>query len=592
MILPPPFIPPESVFYGVGVGHGLSIGPVHIINSSKIRHSRYKLTSQDMVVSEINRLRKAREETSKKFTAAQKALPPELMSEDGEIFSAHLLLLNDPYLFTQAEKMIQDKRINAEAALVATFDQYIKIISSFENEYLKSRVYDIEAISNSLVSTLQEHDSNSQLSFQEGCVVVSMELSPSEVASLPSNQVSALVTERGSQTSHTALVAQAIGLPMVVGVPGLLKILEHGDQLIVDAFEGHVIHNPDTDATNFYKNRKSAQDSYKVEVNRCAHLPAVTLDDHKVDVMGNLELVEELPAIMTSGGEGIGLYRTEFMYMTKRELPTEEELFEIYRRVVATAAPRPVVIRTLDLGADKIMAIKGLDSSSQSQALGLRAIRFCLKHLDVFKTQLRAILRASIYGQLRIMLPMISSLNEIRRTKEILEATAEELTRQGHKIASEIPLGIMIEVPAAVILVNELAQEADFLSIGTNDLIQYSMALDRTNPDVAELYQPLHPSILRMIKTTIDAGRARGLSVSVCGDMAAEITSAPILVGFGADTLSMPSGSIPTIKRLLRMSSFEEIKQLADEIVTLSTTEAAKQLISSYFGERSKAVSN
>ncbi|MDR2367858.1 MAG: phosphoenolpyruvate--protein phosphotransferase [Deltaproteobacteria bacterium] len=586
MILPPPFVPPDTVFYGVGVGHGVAIGPVHIIHSIKIRHSRYKLTSTSMIEPEIKRLREARQSTHQKLSAAQEALPAELLSKDGDIFSTHLMLLNDPYLFTQTEKMIKEKRLNAEAALVATFDQYIKTISSFENEYLKSRLYDLETISNSLVSALQEREDGNRVSIQEGSVVVSLELNPSEVASLPPGLVRGIVTERGSQTSHSALVAQAIGIPMVVGVQGILGVLEHGDLLVVDAIEGHVIHNPDRDATNFYKSRKSAQDSYKVEINRCAHLPALTLDDHKVAVMGNLELVEELPAIMTSGGEGIGLYRTEFMYLTKQALPTEEELFGIYRRVVETAHPRPVVIRTLDLGADKIMGITGSEGSKQSQALGLRAIRFCLKHLDIFRTQLRAILRASVFGRLSVMLPMISSLDEIRMTKEILADTAEGLTREGHGISPGIPIGIMIEVPAAVSLVDELAAEADFLSIGTNDLIQYSLALDRTNPDVADLYQPFHPSILRMVKATIDAGRARGLSVSVCGDMAAEPTSAPILVGFGADTLSMPSGSIPTIKRIIRMSSYEEIKQIADEILTLSTTEESKKLIRGHLKNR------
>ncbi|MDR2386398.1 MAG: phosphoenolpyruvate--protein phosphotransferase [Deltaproteobacteria bacterium] len=587
MILPPPFVPSDTIFYGVGVGHGLAIGPVNIIHSSKIRHNHYQLTA-DRVEPEVKRLRAARERAYQKLTAAQKSLPAELTSGEGDIFGAHLMFLNDPQLFTQIEKTISEKQVNAEAALVETFEAYIKIISSFENEYLKSRVYDLETISNTLVSTLQDQEARNLTAFQKGCVVVSLELSPAEVASLPTDLVVGIVTERGSQTSHSALVAQAIGLPMVVGVSGLIRLLRHGDRLIVDAIEGHVIYNPDTDATKFYETRKQAQDSYKVEVNRCAHLPAITLDDHKVDIMGNMELVEELPALMTSGAEGIGLYRTEYMYITKKELPTEEELFEIYRRVVATAAPRPVVIRTLDLGADKILGVKGFNGSNQSQALGLRAIRFCLKHLDIFKTQLRAILRASSYGQLRIMLPMISNLDEVRKTKDILADTAKELTKEGHEVSQKIPLGLMIEVPAAVSLINELAEEADFLSIGTNDLIQYSLALDRTNPEVGELYEPFHPAILRMIKATIEAGRQKKLSVSVCGDMAADLATASILVGFGADTLSMPAGSIPKIKRLIRMSSFEEIKNISDEILTLPTTEASKKLIKNHVKDRFK----
>jgi phosphotransferase system enzyme I (PtsI) len=300
-----------------------------------------------------------------------------------------------------------------------------------------------------------------------------------------------------------------------------------------------------------------------------------------VDVFGNLELVEELPAIIANGGEGIGLYRTEFLYLTRPELPPEEELFEVYRRVVASAAPRPVTIRTLDLGADKILAINDTEGARQSQALGLRAIRFCLKNLDVFRTQLRAIYRASVHGQTRVLLPMVSSLEEIRKAKELINETREELQREGRRVAENVPLGIMVEVPAAVVLIDELAQEADFLSIGTNDLIQYTLALDRGNPEVSDLYQPFHPSILRMIKRVITAGQAAGVSVSVCGDMAAGVYSAPLLVGFGADMLSMPFGVIPFVKRLLRMSFFEETKAIAEETLKAKTADEAMAFVKS-----------
>ncbi|MDR1295829.1 MAG: phosphoenolpyruvate--protein phosphotransferase [Deltaproteobacteria bacterium] len=593
MNLPPPFVPPGSVFYGAGVGRGLAIGPVHLVSVGKITHSRHKLTSPAMVEAELARLADARQKTVEKFASAQKAIPAEILLQDGDILGTHLMLLTDPLFFGNVEKKIRDDRFNAEAALVFCCAQSVRAISSISNEYLKSRVFDLETVSNSLVAALQEQEPGRLAVYQEGSVVVARDLSPSEIASLPLGAVSGVVTERGSRTSHSALVAKAIGLPMVVGVPSLLPNLEEGSQLIVDASEGHVIVNPDDDAKNFYLKRRASQDSYIVEINRCAHLPALTLDDHRVAVLGNIELVEELPGIMASGGEGVGLYRTEFMYMSKKDLPGEEELYESYRRVVATAAPRPVVIRTLDLGADKIPSVRGLapgggfpENGHQNQALGLRAIRFCLKNPGVFRTQLRAILRASVYGDVSIMLPMISNLGEIRRTKQLLAETLAELRAQNVPLADYVPVGVMIEVPAAAVIVRELAREADFLSIGTNDLIQYSLALDRTNPEVSDLYQPFHPAILRMIKNIIEAGRERGVSVSVCGDMAAEVTCAPVLVGLGADTLSMPSSSIPAIKRLLRMTSYEETKKLTSKILTLSTADEARDQVMSYLGGR------
>jgi phosphotransferase system enzyme I (PtsI) len=585
MILPPPFVPESSVFRGIGAGQGLAIGPVHIINSSKIKYRRFKLSSPEMVDLELKRLAEARERTSAKIIAARDALPEELKGQGG-IFEAHLLLLNDPFLIASTEKKITEEKINAEAAVTASVRRIIAVMSGIEDSYIKSRLSDVEMVGQALVAAMQEQSEEGEHYFENGCIIAAKDLSPAEVASLPIGRVKGLITEQGSKTSHTVIVAQAIGLPTVVSLTGILTKLEHGDKVIVDAREGHVIHNPDLDASKFYQTRQLSEESFKVEIVRCAHLKAITLDDHQIDVFGNLELVEELPAIMSYGGEGIGLYRTEFLYLSRRQLPSEEELFEVYRRVVASAAPRPVVIRTMDLGADKILAVSDTDGARQNQALGLRAIRFCLKNPAIFRTQLRAILRASVFGQLKILLPMVSSLEEIQTTKELISEITSELRREGKAVTESIPLGIMVEVPAAVIMVNELAREADFLSIGTNDLIQYSLALDRANPEVAELYQPFHPSILRMLKTIIDAGRQLGRSVSVCGDMASVPQSAPLLVGFGADMLSMPSNSIPVIKRLLRMSSFDDMKKLADEILTVSSSQAALALIDSHLGPR------
>ena len=585
MILPPPFVPESSVVRGVGVGHGLAMGPAHLIHSSRIRYKRYKLTSQEMVDHELERLRQAHARTAAKFMAIREALPEELKSEDG-IFEAHLHLLNDPLLIDTARNKISEDRVNAEAAVTAAVRRLIGVMRDVSNPYIKSRLDDVEMVGQALVDSMQDHDGDAAAIFHEGSVVVCRDMMPSEAAGLPTSRVAALVTERGSQTSHTSIILQALGLPSVVGADGAAARIEDGDLLIVDAREGHVIVRPDDDAIKFYQARQKSEESFKLEIVRSSHLPAVTLDDHPVDVFGNLELVEELPAIMGYGAEGIGLYRTEFLYLTSRRFPAEEELFEVYRRVVASAAPRPVIIRTLDLGADKILAAGGTRESLQNQALGLRAIRYCLKHLDIFRTQLRAILRASAHGRVSIMLPMISSLEEIRRTRALLAETTEALLAEGREVARDVPVGIMVEVPAAVVLAGELADEADFLSIGTNDLIQYSLALDRTNPDVTELYRPYHPSIMRMIRIVVEAGRSRGLSVSVCGDMASAPLTAPVLVGLGVDMLSMPSASIPVIKRLLRMSRFTDLAELSESVLAAKTSEDSLGLIQAHLGGR------
>ncbi|MDR2140990.1 MAG: phosphoenolpyruvate--protein phosphotransferase [Deltaproteobacteria bacterium] len=575
MNLPPPFVPQGAIFKGIGIGQGIAIGPAHLISATNIRVHRYKLTNNQMVEKELDRLQKALTRTEDQFVRAKNGLPEELSSQ-ASIFDALIILLRDPTLIKSVNKKIVTDRVNAEAAVNLAIREICAILSNINDPHIRSRLTDIEQLGQALIVAMRDQaNGGARPIFVDGCVVAAADLSPAEVSALPVGQVAGLITEQGSQTSHAALVAQALGLPTVMGATDILKVLEHGDTLIVDAREGHIIRNPDEDAIKFYQTSQRALKGYQLEIVRSAHLPAITLDDHRIDIFGNLELVEELPAIIANGGEGIGLYRTEFLYLTRPELPSEEELYEVYRRVVASAAPRPVTIRTLDLGADKILAVSDTEGARQNQALGLRAIRFCLKNLDVFRTQLRAIFRASAHGQTRVLLPMISSLEEIRQSKELIEQTRQELTQEGYRVAEEVPVGVMIEVPAAVILIDELAREADFLSIGTNDLIQYTLALDRGNPEVSDLYQPFHPSILRMIKKTIEAGQAVGVSVSVCGDMAAGPLSAPLLVGFGADMLSMPFGVIPFIKRLFRMSFFEETQKLAEETLRAKTADEA-----------------
>lgn len=582
MNLPPPFVPDETVLYGVGASAGIAIGVARVFSHKNLHIPDYRLLSPILVEAELVRLEKAMEVVRLKLIASKDSLPPELQSQAG-IIDAHLLLLDDPLLIKKTRASIKDDRSNAEQAIIRAVESVSVILENVADEYISSRLSDVEMVAYSVIAALLDHEAGGLPEVPEGSILVLQDISPAEVAKIASAKIGGLVTGSGGHTSHTAIVAQAMELPAVVGVKGLMANINDGDTIIIDGRTGHVIVRPDNDALNFYTSRQKMELSFNAEIVRCSHLPAITLDDHRVNIMGNLELVEELPAIISYGSEGVGLYRTEFMYLNRKKLPAENDLFETYRRVVESAAPNPVVIRTLDVGYDKMLDFglghKPADpprpSAEMNQALGLRGIRYCLRNRPLFKTQLRAILRASVYGDVRIMLPMVSGVDELRKTRNILAEAERSLEAEGLEYAARIPLGIMIEVPATIFVARELAEEAAFFSVGTNDLIQYTLAVDRGNPEVAEMYQPFHPAILRLLKTILEIGRDTATPVSICGDMAAGEVTAPILVGLGADTLSMPPAAIPKIKRLIRMSSLEEMRSWAsDAMGSRTATEA------------------
>lgn len=578
MSLPPPFVPDESVMTGVGASSGIAIGPALVYSHKRRRLPNFHLSTSKMAEAEIIRMEKAKDAVRVKLIASRDSLPPELQSQAG-IIDAHLLLLDDPVLHKKTSLLIRDEMYNAEQAVVKTIESVYAMMENVADEYISSRLTDVEMVGHYVISALLGEGAGEIQAPTEGCILVVPDISPAEMSKIAAARIGGLATETGGHTSHTAIVAQALELPAVVGVKQLTAFVKNGDTIILDGRSGHVIIRPDKDTLDFYRTRQKMEYTFNAEIVRCSHLPAVTLDDCPVSVMGNLELMEELPAIMSYGGEGIGLYRTEFMYMNRKVLPTEEELFETYRRVVESMAPHQVIIRTLDLGYDKLLDNQRTSSDS-NQALGLRGIRYCLRNRPLFKTQLRAILRASAFGEVKIMLPMISGIDELRRARYMLGEAQRSLEIDRLPYSSRIHLGIMIEIPATVFIVRELAGEADFFSIGTNDLIQYSLAVDRGNPDVAEMYQPLHPGILRMIKEVLEAGRETGTPVSICGDMAAGLVTAPILVGLGANILSMPPAAIPRIKRIIRMASQAELAGWAEDLMLSKTASeaAAKSL--------------
>lgn len=572
----------------VGVSGGIAIGEALVLSRPRMRLPNYRLSDPELVEAEIGRLDQARDQVRARLGAARAGLPPELYSQAG-IIGAHILLLDDPLLAGEARRLIRVERVNAEQAVLRTIEKITGLMNAVADEYIGARLSDVEMLAHTVIAALQGDKAGRLPRIPAGSILVVRDISPAELMEVTESEseLAGLVTERGGRTSHTAIVAQALELPTVVGARNIGAKINNGDTLIIDGRGGRVIIQPDQETLDYYRGRQALEWSFTAEIIRSSHLPALTLDDRRVHILGNIELEEELPAILNYGSEGVGLYRTEFMYLNRRVPPSEDELFQAYSRVVKTMAPRQVVIRTLDLGNDKVAAGSAVAGpGSLNRALGLRGIRHCLSNRDIFRTQIRAILRASVLGDVKILLPMISSLDELRAARVLIDEAEASLRREEEPFTSGLPLGIMIEVPATLFIARELAAESAFFAVGTNDLIQYALAVDRANPEVSEMYQPLHPGILRMIKLVLDSGRETGTPVSVCGDMAADWLTAGVLVGLGAETLSMPPAAIPKIKRLLRMSSLAELSDWAAEILTARTAGEAAALAAGRLADR------
>jgi phosphotransferase system enzyme I (PtsI) len=593
--------PRESVLNAVGVSAGIAIGEALVLSRPRFRLPNYRLKDQESVAREVGRLDKAGEQVRARLRAARDGLPPELYSQIG-IIDAHLILLDDPLLAGEAENQVRQKHINAEQAVLRTVENISGLMAKVADDYLKARLSDVELLSHALISALTSGDKADQMPpIPAGSILVLRDISPADLLEFARYEMGGLVTERGGRTSHTAIVAQALELPALVGARNICARIGNGDTIIIDGRSGRIILRPDQATLDLYHARQAMEWSSTTEIVRSSHLPALTLDDRRINILGNMELEEELPALLNYGSEGVGLYRTEFMYLNRRALPSEEELFQTYSRVVKAVAPRQLVIRTLDIGNDKMLFGQGhkghkghkghigpetANHHHHNHALGLRGIRHSLSNRDLFRTQIRAMLRASALGDLKIMLPMISSLDELRTTRTIIEEAEESLSREGKPHQAGLPLGVMIEVPATLFIARELAAEAAFFAVGTNDLIQYSLAVDRSNPEVSEMYQPLHPGILRMLKLILDLGRETGTPVSICGDMAASCLTAGVLVGLGAETLSMPPASIPKIKRLVRMSSLVEMSAWTADVLSARTADEATALATRHLADR------
>ncbi len=541
------------------------------IDRSKIKVVYEHLTGDEQVAAERMRFEQAVEQARLDFLAVKKEIPEEL-KEHCSIIDSHLLILKDKMLHDQTLQIIAEERINAEWALKKSLKKSQAIFERIKDEYIRNRFHDVEFVTETLLRVLTGRPIESLADIKEDVIIVAHDLSPADTTQMKPESVMAFLTDMGGRTSHSAIIARSLGIPAVVALETITSVVSSGNYLIVDGVTGTVIINPTEETIQEYRRKQKKYDDYRIQTIKYSHLWAETIDGCRIKIKANVEFVEELPSVIEYGAEGIGLLRTEFLYLNRDELPEEEVLFNTYREVVERIAPNPVTIRTLDIGGDKFASsIKWAEELNP--ALGLRAIRFCLREKNIFKVQLRAILRASYFGDLRIMFPMISGKQEVIEAKRVMEEACEELCREGLPHKGSVKIGAMIEVPTAVAMADILAEEVDFFSIGTNDLIQYSLAIDRINEHVAHLYEPLHPGVLRMIRQVVEAGHRSGIEVAMCGEMAGEATYMPVLLGLELDELSMNPLSVPQAKRIIRMFTMEKAREMVNDLLRLTTSD-------------------
>ncbi|MCA0199537.1 MAG: phosphoenolpyruvate--protein phosphotransferase [Proteobacteria bacterium] len=543
----------ERAFEGVAAGAGIALGIVYRHDSHAVVQVRERRIPAAKVRAEQHRVLEAAAEAASRIEALQgraKRMAGAAGEEVGYLLDAYQQMLNGSRLVRGVQKRIATDRINAEAAVMKEIGLMAEAFAAMDDQYLSARIADIREVGRRLVESLGGKDTETGFDdLPVNAVIVADELSPADTALLDPKRVAGITTVLGGVESHTAIVARSLGLPAVVAPPELLSAAENGDEIIIDGTAGRVIVNPGAANLNKYKKRRAAFLRSQQSLKKLKSVPAVTRDGFRVHLHANIELPNEIPGVLAAGAEGIGLFRSEFMFMNREQLPTEEEQFEELAQVVKKMGGRPVTVRTLDVGADKLGDALGL-KPGPNPALGLRAIRFSLSRRKLLLTQLSAILRASALGPVRILLPMVCTVDEIKQVRGILARVVATLKRKGIKIADPLPpLGIMIEIPGAALAADALAQEADFFALGTNDLTQYTLAIDRTDEQVAYLYNPLHPAVLRLIQFTAEAASAARIPVSVCGEMASDERMTPVLLGFGITELSMNPASLPRVKK-------------------------------------------
>ena len=546
----------------------------------------YKLEHPELVVEkieankeeELKKFEEALVSTRKDITAIKEKAVGKLSDDELAIFDSHLEFTNDPGLLDQVIAMIETDSVNAEYALDSVANTFITMFESMEDDYFRERAADIKDVAYRIKSHIMGVQLADLSLIDEEVIVLAKDLTPSDTAQLDRKYTKGFVTEIGGRTSHSAIMARSLEIPAIVGIPNVLDTLKHGQVIIMDAIKGEVITDPTEAQKADYQKLADDYEEYRSGLSVLKDEKTVTTDGRQVELAGNIGNAEDVKGVLDNGGEGVGLYRTEFLYMDASELPNEEDQFEAYKSVLEQMGERPVVVRTLDIGGDKELSYLKLPEE-MNPFLGYRAIRLCLDRTDIFRTQLRALIRASAFGTLRIMFPMIATIQEFKDAKALYTEEYDKLVSEGVKVSDDIEVGMMVEIPAAAVLADQFAKISDFFSIGTNDLIQYSMAADRMNEQVSYLYQPLNPSLLRLIKMTIDGGHKEGKWVGMCGEMAGDAMAAPVLLGLGLDEFSMSATSILETRKVIRDISYADMQKLADKALQCATEEEVVQLL-------------
>ncbi|MDO8524915.1 MAG: phosphoenolpyruvate--protein phosphotransferase [Candidatus Omnitrophota bacterium] len=554
---------------GIPASPGISVGKAFLYGREQYTIPR-RTVNDSQILSEIKRFKDALVQTKKEIQEIEKRISYEIGAEHGQIFSAHLLVIDDSMLIEEVISRLKREQLSIEYIFQDVLRRYIKVFSEMDDEYLRERISDVNDVGRRILKNLIGAKEDILSNLKEKVIVVAYDLSPSDTATMHKKNVIAFATDIGGRTSHTAIMAKSLEIPAVVGLEAATKKVESGDAIIIDGTHGTVIINPAPATIKKYEKDRVRFAEVEKHLLELKDLPCVTIDGKNIELSANIEVPEDVPSVIAHGAAGIGLYRTEYFYMNRKDIPSEEDQFKAYSAVARKIKPQPVIIRTLDIGGDKFLS--QLEVPQQMNPfLGWRAIRFCLARPDIFKTQLRAILRASVYGKLKVMYPMISGLEELQQANFLLEEARKELRKEGIPFNEEMEVGAMIEVPSAAITSDILAKEVDFFSIGTNDLIQYSLAVDRVNEKIAYLYEPAHPAVLRLIRNVIESGHNAGLWVGMCGEMAGDIVMTIILLGLGMDEFSTSPIAIPEIKRIIRSVTLRQAKEIAQEALSLTT---------------------
>jgi phosphoenolpyruvate-protein phosphotransferase (PTS system enzyme I) len=564
-------------YRGIGVSAGIVIG-----KAFRLEHANFDIKPtwipDSEVEQEVARFCDAVQKSKDQLLSIRKKVESLEDKDYAQIIDAHLMIVEDKMLVNQTIEYIRKHRLSAEWSLQRVLENLGLQFANIKNSYLQERKDDLTHIGNRIFNNLFGYTHTNLAELKEDVLVIAHDLSPADTAQMRKERVIGFITEVGSKTSHTAIMAHSLEIPAVVGVTGIYEAVQTGESLIVDGLEGIVHVSPPQDVFITYLEKQRRYKYYESELLKIKDLPAVTTDHKPVTLLANIEFISELNTVLDRGGQGIGLYRTEFLYMNRFSLPSENEHFRVYRTLAEKIAPHPAIIRTLDLGGDKFISQLGVYDEI-NPVLGLRAIRLCLEHIELFKTQLRAILRASQYGKLKIMYPMISGIDELRSANAVLEEVKAGMRQDQIPFDEEIEVGIMVEIPSAAMTSDILAEEADFFSIGTNDLIQYSLAIDRINKNVAYLYEPLHPGILRLIKQVIDAGHAKGIPVGMCGEMASDPKYTLLLLGMGLDQYSINADALLKIKKIVRSVTFDEAREIAQQALSHSSASDTERFI-------------